>query len=390
MAQPLNFGFGMAEQLLKSESRKFLKANCDQIKLMELVGGEPDSINNVQAHWDENTWKKAVELGWGSLAVPKRAQGEEMSTVGIAALVEESGRAACPSPLLATINASYLLNACRTEAADKVLRNLANGKAASLALMDNTGSWKSAGPTCCTVESDGIRINGAAWFVQDAQKVDVFIVRCKFDDGEGLIAVPADTAGLRIVPDAIVDLTHDQAHLEFKAARLKPEWMIAKAGAANLVIEKAEPAIFTMLAADMIGAAEWQLQTTTRYARQRVQFGHPIGFFQAVKHPIADMMLQIDRSKSLVYHAACAIDHEPVESLLLSHMAKSSASDMAAYCSDRSVQLHGGIGFTWECAVQVYFKRQLHHRTLFGDGRYHRARLAEMIMADRAGCDHRV
>jgi alkylation response protein AidB-like acyl-CoA dehydrogenase len=140
--------------------------------------------------------------------------------------------------------------------------------------------------------------------------------------------------------------------------------------------------MLTIVAADMCGAAEWQLQTTVAYAQVRTQFEHPIGFFQAVKHPLVNMMLEVDRTRSLVYAAACAVDTEPDKAEEYARMAKASAADMAAFCSGRSVQLHGGIGFTWECDVHLYFKRQLHNQLLFGDAAYQRAKLAALL--DRA------
>ena len=111
----------------------------------------------------------------------------------------------------------------------------------------------------------------------------------------------------------------------------------------------------------------------------RKQFDRPIGFFQAVKHPLVNMMVEIDQARSLVYTAACAIDTEPERAERYARMAKSSASDMAAFCSGRSVQLHGGIGFTWECDVHIYFKRQKHNQMLYGDGIYQREKLVELI-----------
>ena len=158
------------------------------------------------------------------------------------------------------------------------------------------------------------------------------------------------------------------------------ESVLAPAGAAADAIRAAEPALLTLIAADMCGAAEWQLQTTAEYARVRQQFDRPIGFFQAVKHPLVNLMMQIDMARSHVYNAACAIDNEPGSAMRAAHMAKACASDMAAFGSSRSVQLHGGIGFTWECFVHLYFKRQLHNQMLMGDGPYHRARLAELLM----------
>ena len=140
------------------------------------------------------------------------------------------------------------------------------------------------------------------------------------------------------------------------------------------------PAIWTLLAADMVGAGEWQLQTTVEYANARQQFDKSLGFFQAIKHPLVNVMVEVDKSKSLVYSAACAFDTEPERAARLAHMAKSAASDMADFASSRSVQFHGGIGFTWECFVHLYFKRQKHSQQLLGDGPWHRARLAELLI----------
>ena len=142
---------------------------------------------------------------------------------------------------------------------------------------------------------------------------------------------------------------------------------------------RATPALLTIVAADMCGAAEWQLQTTAAYAQVRQQFDHPLGFFQAVKHPLVNAMLAIDQARSLVYTAACALDTEPEHAERYARMAKSSAADMAAFSSGRSVQLHGGIGFTWECDVHLYFKRQLHNQLLFGDAAYQRAKLVPLL-----------
>jgi alkylation response protein AidB-like acyl-CoA dehydrogenase len=130
----------------------------------------------------------------------------------------------------------------------------------------------------------------------------------------------------------------------------------------------------------MCGAAEWQLQTTVEYATVRTQFDKPIAFFQAIKHPLVELMVMLDQARSLVYNAACAIDYEPELAEQYARMAKSSASDAAAFACTRSVQTHGGIGFTWECFVHLYFKRQKHNQALMGDGVYQRAKLADIMM----------
>jgi alkylation response protein AidB-like acyl-CoA dehydrogenase len=385
MAQPKDFGYGVEEQLLRTEVHNFLKKNCDELTLMGLVAKDFDPDRESECLWDKKTWRKMEKLGWTTLAVPEKAGGTGMSAVAAATLVEEAGRAALPSPLIATLNATYVLAACGTENAQNILGEIAEDKTASLAVTSKKGSWESP-DTDVTVSGagNGITLNGTSWFVQDARKVNFFVVKAMSDDGVGLYRVPVDAPGVTIIPDSIVDLTRDQAHVKFEEVAVDAANVVAPPGKGALALDAAKPAILTMVSADMCGAGEWQLQTTTAYARERVQFDHPLGFFQAVKHPIVNMMLMIDTARSHVYNAACAIDHEPETALLYAHMAKASASDMAAFCSGRSVQYHGGMGFTWECFVHLYFKRQIHNQVLYGDAAYHRAKVADIMMGPLA------
>ncbi len=381
MVQPRDFGYGDEEEMLRTEARKFFKQNCDELKLMDLVAKNPDPHRESECLWDQKTWQEMAELGWTTLAVPEEYGGIGMSAVAVATLVEEAGRAALPSPLIATINATYVLTACGTEGARAILGEIADGKTASLAITDKKGSWEST-DTDVTISGSGseVSLDGTAWFVQDARKVDFFVVSAKADTGIGLYVIPTDTPGVTIIPDSIIDLTRDQAHVHFEGVKMGAENVAAEPGKGDAALEAATPAILTMVSADMCGAGEWQLQTTTEYAKQRMQFGHAIGFFQAVKHPIVNMMIMIDMARSHAYNAACAIDHEPEEAVQYAHMAKASASDMGAFCSGRSVQYHGGMGFTWECFVHLYFKRQIHNQVLYGDAAYHRAKLADLMM----------
>ena len=379
MAQPKNYGFGEEEQMLRDAARKFFQNNLPTDKLHKLVAGNPDPNRPAECLWDQSLWQQMVDLGWTMLAVPERAGGLGMSNVAVMCLVEEAGRAAFPSPLIPTLAATYLLSACETEAADEILAALVEGQAGAIALTNRQGSWESTDTDI--VEEDGV-LNGTAWFVQDAQKADFFVVSARNGNGVALYVVPKDATGLTIHADGIVDLTRDQAHLEFNA--VAPQACVAAAGLGDVAIDKARPAILNIIAADMCGAAEWQLQTTVEYAQLRNQFDRPIGFFQAVKHPLVDLMLLIDQTRSLLYNAACAVDHEPEKAAQYAYMAKASACDMAAYGSSRSVQYHGGIGFTWECYVHLYFKRQKHNQMLFGDAVYQRAKLADILIGPMA------
>ncbi len=386
MAQPSDFGYGMEEQILRAEARKFFKDTCDELRLMDLVAGKTDPHREPECLWDKKAWKKMTDLGWTTLAVPERAGGIGMSAVAVATLVEEAGRAAFPSPLISTINATYVLSACHTKNADAALAEIADNRTAALAVTNRKGSWSSSDTDVSASHANGvITLNGTAWFVQDARKADFFVVAAGSNDEVGLYVVPADASGVTVVPDAIVDLTRDQAHVTFEGVEVGPACTAADPGSGSLALELGLPAVLTMVSADMCGAGEWQLQTTAAYAGKRVQFDRALGYFQAVKHPIVNMMIMIDSARSLVYNAACAMDHEPEFSSVYAHMAKAAAGDMAAFCSGRSVQYHGGMGFTWECFVHLYFKRQMHNQVLYGDAAHHRVKLADFFMGPPRG-----
>ena len=372
MAQPTNFGFGEEEIMLRDSARKFFADNMPTERLHALVGGDSDPHRSLEARWEPALWQQMVELGWTMLAVPERAGGMGMGAVAVAGLCEVAGGAAFPSPLLATQNATYILAACGTTAADVALGDIIAGTAVTYAGINSQGSWEYADSD--VTAGDG-KLSGTACYVQDAQKVQHLLVKARGDNGVGLYWVRADAAGVSILPDAIVDLTRDQARIEFSGVAATE----LSTDAVN-VLTQAMPALWTLQAADMVGAAEWQLQTTVEYAKVRKQFERELGFFQAVKHPLVNVMVGIDQSKSLVYNAACAIDNEPEKAARFAHMANAAASDTAAFASSRSVQFHGGIGFTWECFIHLYFKRQMHNRALWGDGAYHRAKLADLVI----------
>ena len=377
--QPKNFGFGEDETMLRDSARKFFSDNCSADKIHNLVATDPNIHRSIDCVWDKNLWQQIVELGWTAVCVSESAGGIGMPAVAAVALAEEVGKAAFPSPLLSTFNATFVLNHCQSEAATAALGEIAEGKATTLAITNQEGSWD-ASATDVSVNNDG-SLSGTAYFVQDAKKVAQLVVSAASDKGVGLYLVDTTAGGVQIAADGIIDLTRDQAHIEFSNASAIE---LAAPGTGNLAIDQAMPAILSIVSADMVGAGEWLLQTTVEYAKTRVQFDRPLGFFQAVKHPLVNVMLDIDRSKSLAYNAACAYDTDPDNALRLAHMAKSQAGDMAVFSASRAVQFHGGIGFTWECFVHLFFKRQMHNQVLFGDAKYHRALLADMVMGAAA------
>jgi alkylation response protein AidB-like acyl-CoA dehydrogenase len=285
-----------------------------------------------------------------------------------------------PSPLVATLNTTYVLAEC--EGAGDWLARIADGTTASLAITNGSGSWELDESDLSGREDEGgLVLDGSAYFVQDAFKADALVAWVELGPDRALCVVPTDSPGVTLSQDQIHDLTRDQATVRFEGVRVSKENVVSRD--ATSALERAWPSILVTVAADLVGCAEWQLQTTVQYAKDRKQFDRPIGFFQAVKHPLVDCMMEIDRARSLVYSAASAIDFgQPAEAMKLARMAKSAASDAGASISDRSVQLHGGIGFTWECDVHIFFKRSMHNQALYGDAVHQRSRLAETMIGE--------
>ena len=383
MTQPKDFGFGSDEAALRDQARKFLDEHASVPRLRKLVGADHDAVyvRGELPAFDRSVWQKCVELGFASLAVPEAQGGIGARAVTVAALVEEVGRHAFPSPLVATLMASYVLRHAGSVEAERWLEQVASGATVSLALTNAEGDWALDRPgVSAAPEGGGLVLSGAAHFVQDAFKVDQFLVAAQMGDGIALAMVPRDAPGLTLARDHIVDLTRDQAHLTFSRVTVPPDGVVARAEAGLSALRGAWPMILTLVSADLVGSSEWQLQTTVEYAKVRKQFDHPIGFFQAVKHPLVNVMMDIDRARSLVYNAACAVDSEPEHAELYARMAKSAASDAAAFAGSRAVQLHGGIGFTWECDLHLFFKRGRHNAALYGDGVHQRKKLADMLL----------
>jgi alkylation response protein AidB-like acyl-CoA dehydrogenase len=379
------FGYGEDEALLRDVARQLLDEKLPIERLRRLVAADHTSVyeHGKRPGWDAELWGEIVELGWTGLAIPASAGGAGLALVGIAGIVEEAGRHALPAPLVPTLNASYVLRAAG-DGALPWLERIASGRSATLAITNAEGSWEPRDTgVAARAEGSDIVLDGSAHFVQDAFKVDLLVVSAKLADSTLLCVVPRETAGVSLEQEHIVDLTRDQATARFAGVRVPAAGIATRDGRAAL--ERAWPALLVTVAADLCGTSEWQLQTTVEYAKQRKQFDRQIGFFQAVKHPLVDVMILTDRARSLLYHAASLVDAEDSDALTAARMAKSAASDAGAYASDRSVQLHGGIGFTWECDVHLFFKRSLHNQALFGDGVHQRRKLADVLIGPLPG-----
>ena len=370
MAQPKDFGFGEEQIMLQEAARRFCEDKQPLTALREATAGSEDPYHGKEraGFFDPAIWQEMVELGWSALAVPEAAGGVGMSLVTAVTIAEEIGRSAMPTPLTSTLLSTYVLRNADNPSANRWLNRIVEGQAAGLAIQPADGSHL---PDSTTIVAEAGKLSGTASFVQDLQKVDFLIVAAHESGQTRLYAVDIASKGISLDFDKIVDLTRDQGRVTFDQVSAE---CITEDGAEAL--SAAMPAILTLIAADIAGGCEWLLQATAEYATVRTQFDRPIGFFQAVKHPIVNMMIATDETRSLVYSAACAYDNEPSRAKLAAHLAKSSAADTAEFCSNRATQLHGGIGFTWEHDVQIYHKRQLHSKQLYGDSIWHREQAA--------------
>ncbi|MGB1342458.1 MAG: acyl-CoA dehydrogenase family protein [Pseudomonadales bacterium] len=375
MTTPKDFGFTEDISMLKDTYAKFLSEQKTVENLRPSLKGTEDPYHGDQrpAFYDAQNWQQTVDLGIHAVSIPEEQGGIGMGLVAATAIAEEIGRYALATPLTNTLLATFLLRAIDTSEGNALLEAMAGGTRVGLALYGEDGSLE--GDSTDVRVEDG-KLLGQSWYVTDAQKSEVLIVAAHSADGIDLYKVNRQGDNVHLFDDRIVDLTRDQARIQFDHTEAQA---LTTAGQGLMSIQKALPALLTLTAADIAGAAEWQLQTTAEYAKVRSQFDRPIGFFQAVKHPIVDMMITADETRSLVYQAAAAYDFEPEDAARCAHLAKSSASDTAEFCANRSTQLHGGIGFTWEADVQIYHKRQMHSQFLFGDGVWQRAKLGELL-----------
>jgi alkylation response protein AidB-like acyl-CoA dehydrogenase len=220
-------------------------------------------------------------------------------------------------------------------------------------------------------------LDGAKLLVPDAPSAQLILGTFREGPGVSLFAVNVSAKGVALSADSLGDQTRRSGLVAFKGVAVEEGARVGPTGRGLDALSRVMPRVWTALAAEMAGGAERAFQITLDYAKAREQFGKQIGAFQAVKHPLVNVMVDIEMTRSLVYCAAAALDHEPESAPRLARMAKALASDTYANAVARAVQLHGGIGFTWECDVHLFFKRAQWSKFAFGDAAYHRRHIAD-------------
>jgi alkylation response protein AidB-like acyl-CoA dehydrogenase len=377
----MNFGFNEEQELLRSTARKFFDNECTSETVRKLM----ESPEGMTA----DLWKKLAEQGWLGLIVPDEYGGMGLGIVDLVVLLEEMGRAVVPGPFFSTVLLGGLaILEAGTDGQKKAwLPKLASGDArAALAWMEPSADLGARGITLpATAKGGGHTLNGTKLFVQDAHTADVLVVAVRTatgktsEEGISLFLVPKGSSGMTVTLLPTMDQTRKLCEVAFKDVAVGPEALMGPAGSAWASLARVIDKATVGLCAEMCGGAQKVLDMTVEYAKIRQAFGRPIGSYQGVKHKAADMLVDVENSKSITYYAAWAMDEGVAEGPLAVSMAKAYVSDAYRRVSGLGIQLHGGIGFTWEHDLHLYFKRAKGSEFTFGDATWHRERVAQLV-----------
>jgi alkylation response protein AidB-like acyl-CoA dehydrogenase len=331
--------------------------------------------------YDAAVWQQmAGELGLQSLIVPEEFGGQGFSFVELTVVLEEMGRALLCAPYFSTV--ALAANALLTSGADAAKKELLPGIAAgdtiaTLAFTEPNGKWDESGiEATATKSGDGWTISGTKMFVLDGNVANLLLVAAKTGAGTSIFAVDPSGSGVTRTNLSTMDQTRKQSKVELDGAAAT---LIGTDGAGWATLERVLDLAAVALAAEQVGGAQKVLETAVQYAKDRVQFGRPIGSFQAIKHKCADMLLEVESAKSAAYYAAWCAAELNDELPSVASLAKAYCSEAYFHAAAENIQIHGGIGFTWEHPAHLYFKRAKSSELLFGDPTYHRELLAQRI-----------
>ena len=375
----MNFAFSEEQEELRRSVRRFLgdKSPSTEVRrLMETTEG-----------YDPKVWAQmANELGLQSLHIPEAYGGQGFSFVELMVALEEMGRALLCAPFFSTVclAANAILNAGTEEQKQTLLPGIASGETiATLAFTEPSGKWDANGITMEATPdgSGGYTLSGTKMFVLDGHTANLIAVAARAPgsggtEGISFFTAAGDTPGLTRTVLPTIDQTRKQAKLEFSGVKAK---LLGEEGAGWAALSKTLDQVAVCLAGEQVGGAQRCLDLSVEYAKVRIQFGRPIGSFQAIKHKCADMLLEVESSKSAAYYASWAAAEDNDELSMVAPLAKSYCSEAYFHAAAENVQIHGGIGFTWEHDAHLYFKRAKSSEILFGDPTYHRELLAVRI-----------
>ena len=370
------FVFTEEQEQFRDIVARFLRDTSPTVEVRRLM--------ETDAGFDGGVWDRLnSELGLSALHVPEALGGQGFSFVELGIVCEEMGRALLCAPYLssAVLATDAILQAGDPGQQADLLPAMASGeRRGALAVTEPNGGWHAeAVETTATRNGAAYRLDGAKSFVIDGHTADFLVVVAREPgssgaDGISFFTVAGDAPGLDRRLLETVDATRKQARLTFRGVPAEP---LGEPGAGAPALERILVDAVTALASEMVGGAQQMLDSAIEYTKLRMQFGRAIGSFQAVKHKCADMLLEVELAKSAAYQAAAAVAEGAEDAPALASLAKAAASDTYLQAAADCIQLHGGIGFTWDNDTHLWFKRAKSSEVLFGDATYHRERMLE-------------
>ena len=379
----MNFAFSEEQEELRRSVRRFLDDKSPVTEVRRLM--------DTTEGYDPKVWAQmGNELGLQSLHIPEAYGGQGYSFVELVVVLEEMGRSLLCAPYFASVclAANAILNAGTEEQKSALLPGIASGETiATLAFTEPSGKWDAAGitmeatPSSGPDGSGGYTLDGTKMFVLDGHTAGLIVVAARSagsggTEGISFFTVAGDAAGLTRTALPTMDQTRKQAKLEFSGVKAQ---LLGEEGAGWAALSKTLDQVAVCLAAEQVGGAQRCLDMSVEYAKVRIQFGRPIGSFQAIKHKCADMLLEVESSKSAAYYAGWAAAEDNDELPVVASLAKSYCSEAYFHAAAENIQIHGGIGFTWEHDAHLYFKRAKSSEIFLGDATYHRELLAQRI-----------
>ena len=369
----MHFSFTDEQEQFRTIVQRFLNDKSPTTEVRRLM--------ETSEGFDPAVWKQlSDDLGLPAVHIPEVYGGQGFGFVELGIVIEEMGRALLCAPYFSTtvLAANAIMNGATEEQKTALLPGIASGESiATLAITEPNGRWDAEGvELTATPSNGGFKLEGVKSFVVDGHIADLIVVvgRTSGQQGLSLFTLSGDADGLERRLLDTVDATRKQARLEFKGAQAE---LLGELDGASAALSKTLDQAAVALASEMVGGAQQMLDSAVAYAQMRMQFGRQIGSFQAIKHKCADMLLEVELAKSAAYYAADAAAEDDPELPALASLAKSLASETYMRAAAECIQIHGGIGFTWDNDTQLWFKRAKSSEVFLGDPSYHRELLMQ-------------
>jgi alkylation response protein AidB-like acyl-CoA dehydrogenase len=374
----MDFAFSEEQEQLRKEARSFLAKESPPSRVRQVM--------DTDDAFDEGLWKKLVENGWTALGIPEEYGGFG-SFLDLVVVLEEAGRYLLPGPFFSTMGLAVpaLLEAGTDAQKKKALTAITAGEArGTLAVTEPSGRWDAEGVGLRAERAgEGWKLDGVKLFVPDAGLADHIVVAARTRDsgeeGVTLFLVEGRPAGMSVKPMKTLDRTRRWYEIKFEGMTLPAAAVMGQVDQGWPALKRALEWASAALCAEMVGGASHVLETSVEYAKTRQQFGKPIGIYQAVSHKLSDMLLEVESARSATYYAAWAVDADAPDRALAASMAKAYVSDAYRRAAGNGIQVHGGIGFTWEHDMHLYFKRAKASEVTLGDATYHRELVAQAL-----------